>query len=150
MVVRLRTSGLGPPSLPRRRIPSIYTRGCIRPGRKLATLYISPYQKRISGKAPNGFMLAENSFTEAVPVKEVATEPDGTLKYYSCGVLHRDDGPAVIEVYPDYDGQERHRSGTASVYWIVTTVQRWSEGGLQMVNTNGGKPAFDIATMVPQ
>lgn len=31
-------------------------------GQKLATLYISPYQKRISGKAPRGFMLAENSF----------------------------------------------------------------------------------------
>jgi hypothetical protein len=32
------------------------------------------------------------------------------VKYYSCGVLHREDGPAVIEVYPDYDGSERHRS----------------------------------------
>jgi hypothetical protein len=79
-------------------------------GRKLATLYISPYQKRISGKVPRGFMLAENSFAEVTPVREVVTEPDGTVKYYSCGVLHRDDGPAVIEVYPDYNGQERHRS----------------------------------------
>lgn len=79
-------------------------------GRKLATLHISPYQKRISTKAPRGFMLAENSFMAAAPIREVVTEPDGTLKYYSCGVLHRDDGPAVIEVYPDYDGQERHRS----------------------------------------
>jgi hypothetical protein len=79
-------------------------------GRKLATLYISPYQKRNSGMAPRGFMLAENSGGQVAPVREVVTEPDGTLKYYSCGVLHRDDGPAVIEAYPDYNGQERHRS----------------------------------------
>jgi hypothetical protein len=40
-------------------------------GRKLATVYISPYQKRsFSRKAPRGFMLAEYSF-------EV---PGGTLK----------------------------------------------------------------------
>jgi hypothetical protein len=36
-------------------------------GRELATLYISPYQKRISGKAPRGFILAENSFAQASP-----------------------------------------------------------------------------------
>lgn len=30
-------------------------------GRRLATLYISPYQKRISGKAPSGFKLAESA-----------------------------------------------------------------------------------------
>lgn len=79
-------------------------------GRKLATLYISPYQKRISGKAPRGFVLAENSFAPATPTREIVTEQDGTLKHYSCGVLHRDDGPAVVQVYPEYDGQERHRS----------------------------------------
>jgi hypothetical protein len=44
-------------------------------GRKLATLYISPYHKRISRKPPRGFMLAENSFMEIVPVREVVTEP---------------------------------------------------------------------------
>lgn len=43
-------------------------------------------------------------------VSEVVTEPDGTVKYYSGGLLHRDVGPAVIEVYPDYSGPERHRS----------------------------------------
>jgi hypothetical protein len=32
--------------------------------RPLAKLYISPYQKRISGKAPRGFILAENSFAQ--------------------------------------------------------------------------------------
>jgi hypothetical protein len=79
-------------------------------GRKLSTLYISPYQKRISAKAPRGFILAENSFAQASPVRNVVTEADGTVRYFSCGVLHREDGPAVIEVYPDYDGQERHRS----------------------------------------
>ncbi|OJU14957.1 MAG: hypothetical protein BGN84_11055 [Afipia sp. 62-7] len=31
----------------------------------LATLFISPYQKRISAKAPRGFILAENSFAHA-------------------------------------------------------------------------------------
>lgn len=31
-------------------------------GQKLATLFISPYQKRISGKAPKGFKLADISF----------------------------------------------------------------------------------------
>ena len=79
-------------------------------GRELATLYISAYQKRISGKAPRGFVLADNSFGQAVPVRNVVTEPDGTVKYYSCGDLHREDGPAVIEVYPDYNGPERHQS----------------------------------------
>src|ERR1700730_11103645 len=79
-------------------------------GRKVATLYISPYQKRISGRAPRAFMLAENSFAEVTPLSEVVTEPDGTVKFYSCGVLHRDNGPAVIEVYPGYEGSERHRS----------------------------------------
>lgn len=79
-------------------------------GRHLATLYISLYQKRISAKEPRGFVLAGNSFAQATPVRDVVTEPDGTVKYYSCGVLHREDGPAVIEVYPDYDGPERHRS----------------------------------------
>ncbi len=79
-------------------------------GRNLATLYISPYQKRISAKAPRGFLLAENSFAEARAVRNVVTESDGTVKYYSCGVLHREDGPAVVEVYPNYDGPERHRS----------------------------------------
>jgi hypothetical protein len=47
---------------------------------------------------------------QAVPLTEVVTEPDGTVKHFSCGVLHRDDGPAVIEVYPDYQGFDRHRS----------------------------------------
>lgn len=78
-------------------------------GRSLATLYISPYHKRISAKAPRGFILAENSFAQATPVRNVVTEPDGTVKYFSCGVLHREDGPAEIEVYADYDGLERHR-----------------------------------------
>lgn len=32
-------------------------------GQKLATLFISPYQKRISGKAPRGFKLADISFS---------------------------------------------------------------------------------------
>lgn len=36
-------------------------------GKKLATLYISPYQKRISGKAPRGFILAEDSFAQVSP-----------------------------------------------------------------------------------
>jgi hypothetical protein len=36
-------------------------------GKKLATLYISPYQKRISGKAPRGLILAENSFAQVSP-----------------------------------------------------------------------------------
>lgn len=31
-------------------------------GQKLATFYISPYQKRISGKAPRGFKLVDISF----------------------------------------------------------------------------------------
>lgn len=79
-------------------------------GRKLATLYVSPYQKRISGKAPVGFMLADNSFVEVAPVRTTVTEPDGTEKFQSCGILHRDDGPAVVEVYADYEGHERHRS----------------------------------------
>jgi hypothetical protein len=79
-------------------------------GLVLGKLYISPYQKRISTKAPRGFMLAENSFATVTPVQEIVTESDGTLKYFSCGVLHRDDGPAVIEIYPDYVGPERHRS----------------------------------------
>jgi hypothetical protein len=79
-------------------------------GRSLATMYISPYHKRISAKAPRGFLLAESSFAQASPIKDVVTEPDGTVKHYSCGVLHREDGPAVIEVYPDYGGPERHRS----------------------------------------
>ena len=79
-------------------------------GRKLATLYVSPYQKRISGKAPLGFTLAENSFASVAADSQVVTEQGGTVKYYSCGILHRNDGPAVIEVYPDYAGQERHRS----------------------------------------
>lgn len=30
-------------------------------GRRVATLYISPYQTRISGKAPSGFKLAESA-----------------------------------------------------------------------------------------
>jgi hypothetical protein len=30
-------------------------------GQKLATLFISPYQRRVSGKAPRGFKLATNS-----------------------------------------------------------------------------------------
>jgi hypothetical protein len=38
-----------------------------RTGKKLATLYISPYQKRISGKAPRGLILAENSFAQVSP-----------------------------------------------------------------------------------
>ena len=79
-------------------------------GQELATLYISPYQRKISSKPPRGFILAENSFSHAAPVRNTITELDGTVKYYSCGVLHRDDGPAVIEVYPGYDGPERHRS----------------------------------------
>jgi hypothetical protein len=79
-------------------------------GRSIATLYISPYHKRISAKAPRGFILAENSFAQAVPVRNVVMEPDGTVKYFSCGVLHREDGPAEIEVYVNYDGPERHRS----------------------------------------
>jgi hypothetical protein len=79
-------------------------------GRQLATPYVSPYQKRISAKAPRGFILAENSFAQAPPMRNVVTEPNGTVKYFSCGVLHREGGPAVIEVYPDYDGPERHRS----------------------------------------
>jgi hypothetical protein len=78
-------------------------------GRNLSKVYISPYQKRISAKAPRGFILAENSFAQARPVRNVVTEPDGTVKYFSCGVLHREGGPAVIEVYPDYDGPERYR-----------------------------------------
>ena len=32
-------------------------------GQKLATLFISPYQKRISGKAPKGFKLTDISFS---------------------------------------------------------------------------------------
>ena len=32
-------------------------------GQKLATLYISPYQKRISGKAPKGFLLSDVPFS---------------------------------------------------------------------------------------
>lgn len=36
-------------------------------GQELAKLYISPYQKRISGKAPSGFILAENSFAQVTP-----------------------------------------------------------------------------------
>jgi hypothetical protein len=32
-------------------------------GQKLATLFMSPYQKRISGKAPRGFKLADISFS---------------------------------------------------------------------------------------
>lgn len=32
-------------------------------GEKLATLFISPYQKRISAKAPTGFKLAQDSFS---------------------------------------------------------------------------------------
>jgi len=32
-------------------------------GQKLTTLFISPYQKRISAKAPRGFKLAEDSFS---------------------------------------------------------------------------------------
>jgi hypothetical protein len=32
-------------------------------GQKLATLFLSPYQKRISSKAPRGFKLAEDSFS---------------------------------------------------------------------------------------
>jgi hypothetical protein len=78
-------------------------------GRNLATLHVSPYQKRASAKAPRGFMLAENSFVQAAPIRNVVTKPDGTVNYFSCGVLHREDGPAVIEIYPDYDGPERHR-----------------------------------------
>jgi hypothetical protein len=38
-----------------------------RTGKNLATLYISPYQKRISGKAPGGLILAENSFADVSP-----------------------------------------------------------------------------------
>jgi hypothetical protein len=33
-----------------------------RDGRKLATIYISPYHQRISERAPRGFALAEHSF----------------------------------------------------------------------------------------
>lgn len=33
-----------------------------RDGRKLATIYISPYHQRISERAPKGFTLAEHSF----------------------------------------------------------------------------------------
>lgn len=33
-----------------------------RDGRKLATIYISPYHQRISERAPRGFVLAEHSF----------------------------------------------------------------------------------------
>ena len=33
-----------------------------RDGHKLATIYICPYHKRISGKAPRGFTLATHSF----------------------------------------------------------------------------------------
>lgn len=47
-------------------------------GRRLATLYISPYQKRISGKAPRAFMLAEDSFTQVAPVKHGETEQGDT------------------------------------------------------------------------
>lgn len=36
-------------------------------GKKLATLYFSPYQKRISGKVPHGFILADNSFAHVSP-----------------------------------------------------------------------------------
>lgn len=38
-----------------------------RTGQRLVTLHISPYQKRISGKAPRGFILAENSFAQVTP-----------------------------------------------------------------------------------
>lgn len=79
-------------------------------GLDLVTLYISPYQKRISKKAPLGFMLAGNSFEDAAPIKDIVTAVDGTVRYYSCGVLHREDGPAVIETYADHDGPDRHRS----------------------------------------
>jgi hypothetical protein len=36
-------------------------------GENLAIIYITPYQKRISGKAPRGFILAENSFAPVSP-----------------------------------------------------------------------------------
>lgn len=32
-------------------------------GKKLATLFISPYQKRVSGKPPKGFKLADTPFS---------------------------------------------------------------------------------------
>jgi hypothetical protein len=67
-------------------------------------MYNSLYQKRISGKAPRGFVLAENSFAQVAPVRSLVTEPDGTVKYYSCRVLHREDGPAVIGVLDREDG----------------------------------------------
>jgi hypothetical protein len=51
-----------------------------------------------------------DTYIHAPPVRKVVMEPNGTVRYYSCGLLHREDGPAVIEVYPDYDGPERHRS----------------------------------------
>jgi hypothetical protein len=89
-------------------------------GQKLTTLYISPYQKRVSRKAPQGFSLFEtlvsadanstNSVADPKPSDVVVTEPNGDVKYYSNGVLHRDDGPAEIEVYTGYDGDERHCS----------------------------------------
>ena len=78
--------------------------------RALATLYISPYQRRNSEKAPLGFMLADSPSSQVFPTQEIVTEADGAVRYYSCGVLHRDDGPAIIETYPGYAGNERHRS----------------------------------------
>jgi hypothetical protein len=64
-------------------------------GHTIATLYISPYQKRISGRAPRGFMLAENSFAQIAPVQ------DGGTVQGDAG--ERMDGPT-----PRFDA-ERHR-----------------------------------------
>jgi hypothetical protein len=78
-------------------------------GQPLAAVYISPYQKRNSTKPPKGFMLAGAKSEPLAPSVKVVTEADGTQEHYCCGVLHRDEGPSIIEVYSEYDGPERHR-----------------------------------------
>jgi hypothetical protein len=84
-------------------------------------------------------MLADSSLTQMSSV----TEEDGTKRYFSCGVLHREDGPAEIEVYSDYDGPEKHRSwyrfgvlhrddGPAVIGGRITNGQyEWFRAGLR-------------------
>jgi hypothetical protein len=107
-------------------------------GQPLAAIYISPYQKRNSTKPPKGFMLAGTASAQPVPSVQVVTEDDGTQKHYCSGVLHRDDGPAVIEVYSNYDGPERHRS------WYRFGVLHRDDGPAEIGgrNTNGSYQWF--------